>query len=137
MHSCYEIVFLNDYEEAKAEAERAMEQARALQELVRSQSSSGSGPAGDSVEMKVLQRNLENTQAELTKMEERMGEVLKEKTKLEQNLFRSHQELQDVQNSIDARVESQASSLKLELSTFKSDLTVCKQEVGLVEGSDV
>ena len=87
--------------------------------------------------MKVLQRNLENTQAELTKMEERMGEVLKEKTKLEQNLFRSHQELQDVQNSIDARVESQASSLKLELSTFKSDLTVCKQEVGLVEGSDV
>ena len=129
MHSCYEIVFLNDYEEAKAEAERAMEQARALQELVRSQSSSGSGPAGDSVEMKVLQRNLEGTQAELAAMEERMKEVLQEKTKLEQNLFRSHQELKDVQNSIDSRVESQASSLKLELSTVKSDLSSCRQDV--------
>lgn len=122
-------VFFNDYEEAKAEAERAMDQARALQELVRTQSSSGSGPAADNVEMKVLQRNLEGTQAELAKMEERLGDVLKEKTKLEQNLFRSHQELQDVQKSIDARVESQASSLKLELSTVKSDLTLCQQEV--------
>ena len=129
MHSCYEIVFLNDYEEAKAEAERAMEQARALQELVRSQSSSGSGPAGDSVEMKVLQRNLEGTQAELAAMEERMKEIIQEKTKLEQNLFRSHQELKDVQNSIDSRVESQASSLKLELSTVKSDLSSCRQDV--------
>lgn len=108
-----------------------MEQARALQELVRSQSSSGAGPAGDSVEMKVLQRNLEGTQAELAKMEGRLGELLQEKTKLEQNLFRSHQELEDVQKTIDTRVESQAASLKLELSTVKSDLSVCRQEVSL------
>ena len=120
------------YEEAKAEAERAMEQARALQELVRSQSSTAAGPAGDSVEMKVLQRNLEGTQAELTKMEARLGEVLQEKTRLEQNLFRSHQELQDCQKSIDARVESQSASLKLELTTTKSDLTRCQQEVYLI-----
>lgn len=113
-----------------------MEQARALQELVRTQSSSGGGPAGDSVEMKVLQRNLEGTQAELTKMEERLGEVMKEKQKLEQNLFRSHQELKDVQASIDARVESQASSLKLELSTVKSDLSSCRQEVRDYENHD-
>lgn len=51
----------------------------------------------DSVEMKVLQRNLEATQAELEKTEARVNEVLQEKTKVEQNLFRSHQELKDLQ----------------------------------------
>ena len=44
-----------------------MQQVRALQEMVRSQPSGASGSSADSVEMKVLQRNLEATQAELAK----------------------------------------------------------------------
>ena len=83
----------------------------------------------DSVEMKVLQRNLEATQAELEKTEARVNEVLQEKTKVEQNLFRSHQELKDLQESLDARVASKSASLKLELDTAKSDLEMAQQKV--------
>ena len=81
--------------------------------------------------MKVLQRNLEATQAELEKTEARVNEVLQEKTKVEQNLFRSHQELKDLQDSLDARVASKSASLKLELDTAKSDLEMAQQKVGV------
>ena len=108
-----------------------MQQVRALQEMVRSQPAGNSGGGADSVEMKVLQRNLEATQAELEKTEARVTEVLQEKTKLEQNLFRSHQELKDLQESMDARVASKNVSLKLELDTVKSDLAMMQQTVGL------
>ena len=106
-----------------------MQQARALQEMVRSQPVGSTSEGGDSVEMKVLQRNLEASQAELAKTEERISEVLQEKTKLEQNLFRSHQELQDVQRTIDARVANQSAALKLELETAKADLSLARQAV--------
>ena len=71
--------------------------------MVRSQPAGSGGNSVDSVEMKVLQRNLEATQAELEKTEARVNEVLQEKTKVEQNLFRAHQELKDLQESLDAR----------------------------------
>ena len=108
-----------------------MQQARALQEMVRSQPAGSGGDGVDSVEMKVLQRNLEATQAELEKTEARVNEVLQEKTKVEQNLFRSHQELKDLQDSLDARVASKSASLKLELDTAKSDLEMAQQKVGV------
>ena len=60
-----------------------------------------------------------------------MNEVLQEKTKVEQNLFRSHQELKDLQESLDARVASKSASLKLELDTAKSDLEMAQQKVGV------
>ena len=120
---------LNLNEEARAEAEQAMQQVRALQEMVRSQPAGSSSGSSDSVEMKVLQRNLEATQAELEKTEARVTEVLQEKTKLEQNLFRSHQEMQDLQKSLDARVASKSAGLKLELDTAKADLERVQQEV--------
>ena len=110
-----------------------MQQVRALQEMVRSQPSGASGSSADSVEMKVLQRNLEATQAELAKTEARVNEVLQEKTKLEQNLFRSHQELKD---SLDARVASKSNSLKLELDTVKTDLDMMRQTVRMKRGDD-
>ena len=127
---------LHSYEEARAEAEQAMQQVRALQEMVRSQPSGASGSSADSVEMKVLQRNLEATQAELAKTEARVNEVLQEKTKLEQNLFRSHQELKDLQDSLDARVASKSNSLKLELDTVKTDLDMMRQTVRMKRGDD-
>ena len=117
------------YEEARAESEQAMQQVRALQEMLRSQPAGTTGGSSNSVEMKVLQRNLEATQAELEKTEARVTEILQEKTKLEQNLFRSHQEMQDLQKSIDARVASKSAGLKLELDTAKDDLTRVQQEV--------
>ena len=98
--------------------------------MVRSQPAGSGGNSVDSVEMKVLQRNLEATQAELEKTEARVNEVLQEKTKVEQNLFRSHQELKDLQESLDARVASKSASLKLELDTAKSDLEMAQQKVG-------
>lgn len=113
-----------------------MQQVRALQEMVRSQPSGASGSSADSVEMKVLQRNLEATQAELAKTEARVNEVLQEKTKLEQNLFRSHQELKDLQDSLDARVASKSSSLKLELDTVKTDLDMMRQTVRMKRRDD-
>ena len=99
--------------------------------MVRSQPAGSGGNSVDSVEMKVLQRNLEATQAELEKTEARVNEVLQEKTKVEQNLFRSHQELKDLQESLDARVASKSASLKLELDTAKSDLERAQQKVGV------
>lgn len=99
--------------------------------MVRSQPAGSGGNSVDSVEMKVLQRNLEATQAELEKTEVRVNEVLQEKTKVEQNLFRSHQELKDLQESLDARVASKSASLKLELDTAKSDLEMAQQKVGV------
>ena len=50
---------------------------------------------------------------------------------MEQNLFRSHQELKDLQESLDARVASKSASLKLELDTAKSDLEMAQQKVGV------
>ena len=99
--------------------------------MVRSQPAGSGGNSVDSVEMKVLQRNLEATQAELEKTEARVNEVLQEKTKVGQNLFRSHQELKDLQESLDARVASKSASLKLELDTAKSDLEMAQQKVGV------
>lgn len=99
--------------------------------MVRSQPAGSGGNSVDSVEMKVLQRNLEATQAELEKTEACVNEVLQEKTKVEQNLFRSHQELKDLQESLDARVASKSASLKLELDTAKSDLEMAQQKVGV------
>ena len=99
--------------------------------MVRSQPAGSGGNSVDSVEMKELQRNLEATQAELEKTEARVNEVLQEKTKVEQNLFRSHQELKDLQESLDARVASKSASLKLELDTAKSDLEMAQQKVGV------
>ena len=64
-----------------------------------------------SVELKVLQRNLEATQAEL------------EKTK-------AHlEELEEIQKTIDSRVAAQNTSLKLEYDTAKSDMNTVTKRV--------
>lgn len=52
-----------------------MQQIHALQEMVRNQPAGGSKNVLDSVEMKVLQRNLDAAQAELQKTESRLSEI--------------------------------------------------------------
>ena len=121
--------FLNDHEEARAAEEQAMQQVRALQEMVRNQPAASSNDMLDSVEMKVLQRNLDATQAELKQTEGRLNQILQEKTKLEQNLFRSHQDYKDLQQSIEARVKTQGEALKIELDMVRAELETTKQAV--------
>lgn len=106
-----------------------MQQVRALQEMVRNQPAASTNDMLDSVEMKVLQRNLDATQAELKQTEGRLNQILQEKTKLEQNLFRSHQDYQDLQQSIEARVKTQGEALKIELDVMRAELETTKQAV--------
>ena len=107
-----------------------MQQVRALQEMLRTQSSGSAGNAG--VEIKVIQRNLEATQAELEKTKSH----LEEKKKVEQNMAKSQQDLQDLQKVIDDRVAAQNNSLKLEFDAASADLKTTKKRVGAVRGSE-
>ena len=122
------VPLLNAYEEAKAETEQAMQQVRALQEMVRSQPAGGAGSVG-SVELKVLQRNLEATQAELEKTKAHLEELEDAKKKVDQNMSRSKQELDEIQKTIDSRVAAQNTSLKLEYDTAKSDMNTVTKRV--------
>ena len=109
--------------------EQAMQQVRALQEMVRSQPVASGVDASESIEMQALQRKLDSTQVELQKMESRLNEAIQEKTKIEQNLFRSHQDYQDLKKSIEARVATQGEALKIEIDTTHEELTTTKEEV--------
>ena len=126
--------FLHPYEEAKAETEQAMQQVRALQEMLRTQSSGSAGNAG--VEIKVIQRNLEATQAELEKTKSHLEELEEDKKKVEQNMAKSQQDLQDLQKVIDDHVAAQNNSLKLEFDAASADLKTTKKRVGAVRGSE-
>lgn len=127
--------FLHRYEEAKAETEQAMQQVRALQEMLRTQSSGSAGNAG--VEIKVIQRNLEATQAELEKTKSHLEELEEDKKKVEQNMAKSQQDLQDLQKVIDDRVAAQNNSLKLEFDAASADLKNTKKRVGVAREGEV
>lgn len=104
-----------------------MQQVRALQEMLRTQSSGTAGNAD--VEIKVIQRNLEATQAELEKTKSHLEELEEDKKKVEQNMAKSQQELQEVQKVINDRVAAQNNSLKLEFDTASTDLKATKKRV--------
>ena len=81
------------------------------------------------MELKVLQRNLEATQAELEKTKAHLEELEDAKKKVEQNMLRSKQELEELQKTIDSRVAAQSNSLKLEYDTAKSDMNTVTKRV--------
>ena len=99
-----------------------MQQVRALQEMVRSQPTDVKVSEEDAAEMKELQSALDVCQDALSKAEARVNEVIQEKTKIEQDLFRSHQEVQDLQRTMDTRVAAQSASLKSDLERTRSEL---------------
>ena len=61
-----------------------------------------------------------------------MNEVIQEKTKMEQDLFRSHQEVQDLQRTMDSRVTAQSASLKGDLDALRSNLEEARAKVVVV-----
>ena len=110
-----------------------MQQIHALQEMVRNQPAGGSKNVLDSVEMKVLQRNLDAAQAELQKTESRLSEINQSKSKVEQNLLRSRQELDDLQKSVESHVATQSQGQQIELDALRAELSVLKQSVGMMQ----
>lgn len=106
-----------------------MQQVRALQEMVRSQPTDVKVSDEDAAEMKELQSALEVCQDALSKAEARVNEVIQEKTKIEQDLFRSHQEVQDLQRTMDTRVAAQSASLKSDLERTRSELEEARAKV--------
>ena len=106
-----------------------MQQVRALQEMVRSQPTDVKVSDEDAAEMKELQSALEVCQDALSKAEARVNEVIQEKTKIEQDLFRSHQEVQDLQRTMDTRVAAQSASLKSGLERTRSELEEARAKV--------
>ena len=110
-----------------------MQQIRALQEMVRNQPARGSENVLDSVEMKVLQRNLDAAQAELQKTESRLSEINQSKSKVEQNLLRSRQELDDLQKSMNSHIATQSEGQQIELDALRAELSVLKQSVGTAQ----
>ena len=106
-----------------------MQQVRALQEMVRSQPTDVKVSDEDAAEMKELQSALEVCQDALSKADARVNEVIQEKTKIEQDLFRSHQEVQDLQRTMDTRVAAQSASLKSDLERTRSELEEARAKV--------
>lgn len=106
-----------------------MQQVHALQEMVRSQPTDVKVSDEDAAEMKELQSALEVCQDALSKAEARVNEVIQEKTKIEQDLFRSHQEVQDLQRTMDTRVAVQSASLKSDLERTRSELEEARAKV--------
>ena len=79
-----------------------MQQVRALQEMLRTQSSGSAGNAG--VEIKVIQRNLEATQAELEKTKSHLEELEEDKKKVE--LMMIMNEIQEMVQKVKQGVEA-------------------------------
>lgn len=100
-----------------------------MQEMVRSQPTDVKVSDEDAAEMKELQSALEVCQEALSKAEARVNEVIQEKTKIEQDLFRSHQEVQDLQRTMDTRVAVQSASLKSDLEHTRSELEEARAKV--------
>lgn len=100
-----------------------------MQEMVRSQPTDVKVSDEDAAEMKELQSALEVCQEALSKAEARVNEVIQEKTKIEQDLFRSHQEVQDLQRTMDTRVAVQSASLKSDLEHTRSELEGARAKV--------
>lgn len=100
-----------------------------MQEMVRSQPTDVKVSDEDAAEMKELQSALEVCQDALSKAEARVNEVIQEKTKIEQDLFRSHQEVQDLQRTMDTRVAVQSASLKSDLEHTRSELEEARAKV--------
>lgn len=113
-----------------------MQQVRALQEMVRSQPTDVKVSDEDAAEMKELQSALEVCQDALSKAEARVNEVIQEKTKIEQDLFRSHQEVQDLQRTMDTRVAAQSASLKSDLERTRSELEEARAKVAIKRSGD-
>lgn len=109
-----------------------MQQVHALQEMVRSQPTDVKVSEEDAAEMKQLQEALDVCQSALSKTEARVNEVIQEKTKMEQDLFRSHQEVQDLQRTMDSRVTAQNASLKGDLDALRSNLEEARAKVAVV-----
>lgn len=100
-----------------------------MQEMVRSQPTDVKVSDEDAAEMKELQSALEVCQEALSKAEARVNEVIQEKTKIEQDLFRSHQEVQNLQRTMDTRVAVQSASLKSDLEHTRSELEGARAKV--------
>ena len=113
-----------------------MQQVRALQEMVRSQPTDVKVSEEDAAEMKELQSALDVCQDALSKAEARVNEVIQEKTKIEQDLFRSHQEVQDLQRTMDTRVAAQSASLKSDLERTRSELEEARAKVAASGASE-
>lgn len=113
-----------------------MQQVRALQEMVRSQPTDVKVSEEDTAEMKQLQEALDVCQSALTKTEARMNEVIQEKTKMEQDLFRSHQEVQNLQRTMDSRVAAQSASLKSDLDTLRLHLEEARSKVVVIPSNE-
>ena len=109
-----------------------MQQVHALQEMVRSQPTDVKVSEEDAAERKQLQEALDVCQSALSKTETRVNEVIQEKTKMEQDLFRSHQEVQDLQRTMDSRVTAQSASLKSDLDALRSNLEEARAKVVVV-----
>lgn len=113
-----------------------MQQVHALQEMVRSQPTDVKVSEEDAAEMKQLQEALDVCQSALSKTEARVNEVIQEKTKIEQDLFRSHQEVQNLQRTMDSRVSAQSASLKSDLDALRSNLEEARAKVVVITSDE-